>query len=131
MELILIHWHRLWHCCKFMCSIFSKTTQPLDFIKATIIRKLQHIESNILVKLMEVWSCFFENLWIKFFWNYLRLDSEQYGKNQYKKKEHNQQFSVQSVMVTFALFKCHRSINNSINFYLFILSWKGSWQRSI
>ena len=36
------------------------------------------------------------------------LDCEQCGKNQYKKKGHNQQFSVQSVMITFTLFKCHR-----------------------
>ena len=49
------------------------------------------------------------------------LDCEQYGKNQYKKKEHNQQFSVESVLVTFILFKCHRTIDNSIHFYLFVM----------
>ena len=37
--------------------------------------------------------------------------------------------SAQSVMITFILFKRHRSIDNSIEFYLFILSWKGSWWR--
>ena len=47
-------------------------------------------------------------------------------KNQYEKKEHNQQFSVQKVMITFILFKSHRMIHNSIDFCLFILSWKGS-----
>ena len=43
------------------------------------------------------------------------LDCEQYGKNPYKKKERNQQFSVQSV-ITFILFKCHRYTVNSIDF---------------
>ena len=41
----------------------------------------------------------------------------------------NQQFSAQSVMITFILFKRHRSIDNSTEFYLFILSWKGPWWR--
>ena len=35
-------------------------------------------------------------------------------------------FSVQSVKITFILFKFHRSIDNSYDFYLFILSWKVS-----
>ena len=38
-----------------------------------------------------------------------------------------QQFSVQCVILIFISFKCYRSIVNSIDFYLFILSWKGSW----
>ena len=37
------------------------------------------------------------------------------------KKEHNQQFNVQSVTMTFILFKCHRPIDNSTNFYLILL----------
>ena len=38
-----------------------------------------------------------------------------------RKKEYNQQFSVQSVMLTFILIKYHRFIHNSIDFYLFIM----------
>ena len=55
---------------------------------------------------------FFKNSW---------LDCEQYVKNQYKKGTPSQLFSVQSVKITFIFFKWHRSIDNSIDFYLFIL----------
>ena len=64
---------------------------------------------------------FFGNLRIRFF-KISSLDCEQYGKNQYKKKERNQKFTVQRVKITFILSKCHRSIDNSIDFYLFSLS---------
>ena len=40
--LLSIHWHRLWHCCKFMCSIFGKSTKPFAFIKPNIIQKLAY-----------------------------------------------------------------------------------------
>ena len=51
------------------------------------------------------------------------LDCEIYANNQYKKRNMiTIVFSVQSVKITFILFKCHRSIDNSIDFYLFILS---------
>ena len=56
----------LWRCCKFMCSIFSKAILPFGLIKPNIIQKLP-INSNISVKLMEVWSCIFGNLRIRFF----------------------------------------------------------------
>ena len=39
--------------------------------------------NNTLIKLIEVWSCF----WERFFKN-IWLDCEQHEKNQYKKKEH-------------------------------------------
>ena len=42
MELILTHWQRLWLCNKFLCSIFSKSTQSFNFIKGNIIRKLAY-----------------------------------------------------------------------------------------
>ena len=32
------------------------------------------------------------------------------------------QFSIQSVKITFILYKCHRFIDNASDFYLFILS---------
>ena len=34
------HWGRLWLCYKFLCRMFSKGTQPFDFVKHNIIRKL-------------------------------------------------------------------------------------------
>ena len=40
MKLILTYWRRFWHCCKFMCSILSKATQPTDFIKPNVIQNL-------------------------------------------------------------------------------------------
>ena len=55
-----------------MCNLFSKGTQPFDFIRHTIIQKLAYK-----VKYMS-----------------LRLDCEEPGKNQYKKKEGNQHSSV-------------------------------------
>ena len=36
-------------------------------------------------------------------------------------------FNVQSVKITSKVFKCHRSIDNSNDFYLYILLWKSSW----
>ena len=39
MEIISTHLSILWLCNKFMCSIFSKDTQPFDFIKC---QKLAH-----------------------------------------------------------------------------------------
>ena len=36
----LISASRWWLCYKFLCSIFSKNTQPLDFIKRILIWKL-------------------------------------------------------------------------------------------
>ena len=41
MELISTHYRSLCHC-KFMCSIFSKATQPFYFIKANVIQKLDY-----------------------------------------------------------------------------------------
>ena len=65
---------------------------------------------------MHFWK--FENKIFQISW----LNCKQYGKNQYKKTEHNQQLSVQSVMITLILSKCHRSIDNSIDFIIFTLS---------
>ena len=73
-----------------MFSIFSKATQPFDFMKHNVIRKLAY--KVILAKLIEVWPCFFGNSRIrllKISW----LDCEQYKKNQYKKKEHYQHYA--------------------------------------
>ena len=105
-----------------LCYIFSKATQPFDFIKPNIFGKLAYKVKYISqINVGLIW-----NLRIRFFqisWP----NCEQYRKNQYKKKQHNQQFRVQNVMITFILSKCHRSIDNSTDFYLFTLLWKGSW----
>ena len=42
------------------------------------------------------------------------LNCKKCAKNQYKKGTRSQLFSVQSVKITFTLFKCDRSIGNSI-----------------
>ena len=42
-------------------------------------------------------------------------------KNHFKKKEHNKEFTIQNVVITFILFKCPRSNGNSIDFHLYIL----------
>ena len=89
MELISTHWHRLWHFCKFMCFIFRKATQPLDFIKSNVTQKLAYKVKNILVKLKELDYIFQK------FENKIRV-----------------------------LSKCHRSTDNFIDFYLFIMSWR-------
>ena len=39
MKLISTHSRRLWLCYKFLCTIFSKGTQPFDFIKRNVIQK--------------------------------------------------------------------------------------------
>ena len=70
--------------------------QPFDFIKCKVIRKLAYkvkciSQSNVGL------IVFFRNLRIRFLkisW----LDCGQCGKNQYKKKEHNQHGSVLKVL---------------------------------
>ena len=42
MELISTHSPRLWHCREFIYRIFSKATQPFDFIKPNLIQKLTY-----------------------------------------------------------------------------------------
>ena len=36
----LMSTHRLWLCYQYLCSTFRKGTQPFDFMKRNIIRKL-------------------------------------------------------------------------------------------
>ena len=104
---------------KFLSTTLSKDTQPFDFIKYNIIPKLAYKVKNI-SQINVALIMFFGNLRLRFLkisW----LNCEQYGKNQYKKKEHNQQFSVQSVKITFILLKSHRSVDNSNDYNLVIL----------
>ena len=120
MELITAHLSRWGLCYKFLCSIFSKGTQSFDFIKRKVIRKLSY-KFKCISQINGCLIMFFGNSRVRFLkisW----LDCGQCGKNQYKKKEHNQHSSVFSVKITLILFKCHRSIDNSNNFYLLILS---------
>ena len=65
-----------------MCSIFRKGTQPK-------VKYIARINGGFIM--------FFGNSRIRFFqtsW----LDCEQYGQNQYKKKEHNEHSSVFNVL---------------------------------
>ena len=96
MELISSHGLSLWLCYKFLCNLFSKGTQLFDSIKRTVIRKLAY-KVKYISQISRGLIIFFGNLRIRFFkisW----LDCEQYGKNQYKKKERNQQSSVFKVL---------------------------------
>ena len=100
-----------------MCTIFRK---------AHVIRKLAYkvkYTSQINGGLI---MFFFLNLRIRFFKISWLICEQNEKKNQFKKqktkqKKHNQQFSVQSVTITFILFKCARSNGNSTDFHLFIL----------
>ena len=42
MELISTHWCRLWLCCKFLCSMFSKGSQTFNIRKPNITWKLTY-----------------------------------------------------------------------------------------
>ena len=86
MELISIHWHRLLLCYKF------HVMQSFDFIKCNIIQKLA-CKVKFISLITGGLIMFFGNSRIRFLkisW----LDCEKYGKNQCKKKEHNQHSSV-------------------------------------
>ena len=72
------------------------------------------------MKLLKVWSSFLQIQEWDFF-TFLTCCNlaglwTKCGKNQYKKKEHNQHSSLLSIGITFALLKCHRSIDNFNNF---------------
>ena len=103
-----------------MCCIFSKATQPFDFIKHNIIQNLAYKVNISQINVGSIWNLrirFFQNSW---------LDCEQYEKNQWKEpmqeKGTQSTASVQSVMLTFILFKRHSFIDNSTDFYLFTLT---------
>ena len=42
MDFVLTHWRKLWLCYNYLCSIFNESTQPFDFIKRNVIRKLPY-----------------------------------------------------------------------------------------
>ena len=75
-----------------MFCIFSKAIQPYDFIKPNVIQKLAY-EVKYISQINGGLIMFFRKFKNKIFYSW--LDCEQYGKNQNKKKEHNQQFNVQ------------------------------------
>ena len=66
MELISIYLHRLWLYYKFLCSTFSKGTQPNDCIKCNIIRKLAYKVKSVIQSNGHLIT-FFGNLRIVFF----------------------------------------------------------------
>ena len=79
------HWHRWWLYYKFLCSIFSKGKQSFDFIKRNVIRKLAY-KVKYINQINVGLIMFYGNSRIRFCqmsW----FNCEQYGKNQYKKKE--------------------------------------------
>ena len=110
--LILTHWHRLWLCYKFLCIMFSKGTHTFDFIKPKIIWtltcKVEKYISQINGGLM-----FFEDSRIRFL-KLVSLIVNNMQKINATNRTQSPMFSNQSVKVTFKLFKCHRSIDNSI-----------------
>ena len=65
---------------------------------------------------------FFANSRIYIFFNYLAQLWTIWNESIIGKGKESTKVSVQSVKITFILFKFHRSIDNSNN-----LSWKGSW----
>ena len=117
MESIPTHGRKPQLCYKFLSSLFNKDTYPFDFIKPNVIWKL-----NFKVK----YKCqvngglimFFENSRIRFFkisW----LDYEQYGKNQYKKKNTiNIQFNLQRVKIIFK--ECQKTIGIILLCFIFL-----------
>ena len=93
MELLSDYDIRIVNCgfiIKFLC------TQPFYFIKCNIIWKLANKVKNI-CQINGGLIMFFENSRLRFF-KISRLICEQYGKNQYKKKEHNHHSSVFKVL---------------------------------
>ena len=84
MKLISTHWHRLWLCHKFLCSIFSKGAQPFDFIKPNLIWKLTY-KVQYISQINGGLIMFFQNLRIQLF-----------GLNRYEKrnKQHSSVFKV-------------------------------------
>ena len=108
MKLISTHRHRLWLCHKFLCSIFSKGAQPFDFIKPNLIWKLTY-KVQYISQINGGLIMFFQNLRIQLF-----------GLNRYEKrnKQHSSVFKVWKWISFF--FKWHRSIDNSIDFFIFL-----------
>ena len=119
----------MWICHKFLCSIFSKVTQLFDSFKHSIIWKLAY-KVKYISQINRSLITFFGNSRIRLFLNKW-LDCEQYGKNQYKKKEYGQLSSMFKVLryLSYYLNVTEPVISN--DFYLFILLWKSSWQQRI
>ena len=85
--------------CSFyinFCSIFSKGTQPFDFIICNVIQKSAY-KVKYISQINGGLIMFFASSRLRFFkisWH----NYEQYGKDQHKKKEHNQHSSVFKVL---------------------------------
>ena len=109
--------------CDFViifCSIFSKATEPFDFIKHNIIQNSAYMVRYI--SQIDRDLMFFTGSTLRFF-NYVgTIVNNMERINTRKRNTINTVQSVQSVNITFVLLKCYRSIDNSIEFYLFILS---------
>ena len=104
-----------------------KAQKPLDFIKPNAIWKLAYKDKYIdqIKKLREFWSRFFGNSIIRF----LKLVGLIVNNMEWintRKRNTTTKISVQSVKIIFILFRCHRSTDNWIDLYLFILPWKSS-----
>ena len=66
MELVSTHRHRFWLSYKFLCTIYSKSTQRFDFIKHNIIQKLAY-KVKYISQINGSLIVFFENSRIRFF----------------------------------------------------------------
>ena len=66
MELVSTRLQRLWRCYKCLCNIFCKSTQPFDFIKHNVIRKLAY-KVNYIIQINGVLIMLFSNSRVRFF----------------------------------------------------------------
>ena len=94
--------------------------QPFDFIKRNINQKLT-CKINFISQINGGFIMFFRNLRARLFKLVASIVNNMERIN-LRKKDTTNVVSLQSVKVTFILFECHRSIDNSNDIYLFILS---------
>ena len=128
MELILAHWRRLWHCCKFMCSIFNKAIQLFDFIKPNVIRKLAY-KVKYICQINGASIMFFRKIKNKIFFKLVGLIVNNMERIDTRKRN----------AINSSVFKVFWSLSYYLNVtdpliiplnFMFIL-WKGSCQQRI
>ena len=114
----------LWLYYKYLRNIFSKGTQTFNFMKPNVIWKLSY-RVKYINKIngdfrFHVFWKFKNKIFLNSIVNNMEKISTKIGTQSPKS-------SVQYVEIIFTLVKCDRSIDNSIDFYIFVSLWKASW----
>ena len=108
--------------------MFSKGTQPFDFIKLNVIRKLAY-KVKYIDQINGGLIMFFANLRVRFFEKLVGSLVSKMERINTRKRNINKVQCSKCVKITYILFICHRSIDNS-NGFCFLLFYREKFHDS-